>query len=234
MAVGRLRMNSPDVFSAAGHEPKNLILREMGLPILFGAAVLLFSATMLLGVNIAAVRSNVAWIEHNQKILLRVSDAEAGVVGEQLTVRSYALTGDSRFLDYQTNERRNLANAMAAISLLAASDPADAARVGKLKEITDRHTALWESLRGIGPDRAGVLGRALVDKDLRRVMLGTRKELADYRADKLRSISERQSILTAQLSRAFLLAVGITIAAFLLCVAGVVIAQIRIPYRRAR
>lgn len=225
-------MNTSEVFPAEGHDHKRLILRELGLPILFGAAVLLFSATMLLGVNISAVRSNVAWIQHNQQILLGISDAEAGVVGEQLTVRSYALTGDKRFLAYQLAERRKLTNAMSSISTLVATDPVDAARVRSLNALVVRHDALWDGLRGIGPDRAGILAKAILDDNLRRIMLGTRKALADYRADKTRSISERQSLLTRQLSRAFLLAVGIIAAAFLLGVAGVAAAQFRIPIWR--
>jgi hypothetical protein len=153
-------------------------------------------------------------------------------VGEQLTVRSYALTGDARFLRYQDAERRKLATAMSDMTRLTADDAADAARVRGLRTLVDQHTAVWTGLRGIGPDRAALLGKAIVDHNLRKVMLGTRKALATYRADKVRSISERQVMLTRQLSRAFFLAVGIIIAAFLLGVAGVAAAQFRLPLMR--
>lgn len=222
-------MNAMDVYPSAGHERRSRILRELGWPILFGAAVLLFSATMLLGVNITSVQRSVAWIEHNQQIQLAVSEAEAGVVGEQLTVRSYALTGNPRFLFFQDVERRKTVAAMKTIAALAASDAADAAEVAKLRKLVNDHVALWQRLRGIGPDRAQILGKAIDDDKLRVVMLGTRKALADYRAVKVRAISARQEALTRDLRRAFFLSAGIIVAAFLLGAAGVAAAQFRIP-----
>lgn len=224
-------MNKVDAFPATGRERKSLILRELGLPTLFGAAVLLFSATMLLSVNISAMQDNVGWIQNIQKILLVISDAEAGVVGEQLTVRSYALTGDERFLGFQTIERTKLDRAMAKLETLAAVEPGGRARVHAIHQLVDRHTALWESLRGFGPDRAALVGQAIQDKNKRMIMLGTRKVLADYRADEVRSLGERQEQLTQQLSRAFVLGIGIIIAAFVLGGVGLIAGQFRIPSR---
>lgn len=224
-------MNKVDAFPTAGRERKSLVLRELGLPILFGAAVLLFSATMLLGVNISAMQSNVAWIQNIQQILLTISDAEAGVVGEQLTVRSYALTGDKRFLRFQTIERTKLDRAMNKLEALAAVEPGGRPRVHTIHQLVDQHTALWEGLRGFGPDRAALVGLAIQDQSKRRIMLGTRKALADYRADEVRSLGERQEQLTHQLSRAFVLGISIIIAAFLLGGVGLIAGQFGIPAR---
>lgn len=224
-------MNKVDAFPATGRERKSLILRELGLPTLFGATVLLFSATMLLSVNISAMRDNVAWIQNIQKILLVISDAEAGVVGEQLTVRSYALTGDERFLRFQTIERAKLDHAMNKLEALAAVEPGGRPRVRTIRQLVDQHTALWESLRGLGPDRAALVGQAIQDQNKRKIMLGTRKVLADYRADEVRSLGERQEQLTQQLSRAFVLGIGIIIAAFVLGGIGLIAGQFRIPSR---
>lgn len=91
--------------------------------------------------------------------------------------------------------------------------------------------ALWASLRGIGPDRAAILGQAIEDPNKRKIMLGTRKVLADYRAAEVRLLGERQEQLTQQLSRAFALGIGIIIAAFVLGGMGLVAGQFRIPLR---
>ncbi len=184
-------MNKVDAFPQTGGDRKSLILRELGLPILIGAAVLLFSATMLLGVNISAMQSNVAWIQNTQKILLVISDAESGVVGEQLTVRSYALPGDKRFLLFQTNERTKLVRAMNQLEALTVVEPGAQGRVRQMRRLVDQHTALWESLRGFGPDKANVVGLAIADQAKRKIMLGTRKALADYRADEVRLLGKR-------------------------------------------
>jgi CHASE3 domain sensor protein len=224
-------MNQVDAFPETGEERRSLILRELGLPILFGAAVLLISATMLLGVNISAMQNDVARIQNIQKILLVVGDAEAGVVGEQLTVRSYALTGDKRFLDFQNNERVKLLGAINKLEPLAVVEPGGPARIHQIRVWVEQHMALWASLRGIGPDRAAILGQAIEDTNKRRIMLGTRKVLADYRADQVRALGERQQQLTQQLSRAFVLGIGIIIAAFVLGGVGLIAGQFRIPSR---
>lgn len=224
-------MNKIDAFPTMGRDRKSLALRDLGLPIVFGAAVLLFSATMLLGVNISAMQGNAAWIQNIQKILLVISDAEAGVVGEQLTVRSYALTGDKRFLLFQTIERTKLARAVNQLEALAAAEPGGQARVRRIRTLVGQHTALWESLRGIGPDRATIVGQAIEDQSKRKIMLGTRKALADYRADEVRLLGERQEQLTRQLSHAFVLGIGIIVAAFVLGGVGLIAGQFRIPLR---
>ncbi len=226
-------MNKVDTFPKVnGWDRKSAIIRELGLPILFGAAVLLFSATMLLGVNISAMQHNVAWIQNAQKILLVISEAERGVVGEQLTVRSYALTGDKKFLGYQDAETARLVGAMNQLAVLAAAEPGGSERVRQIRKQVDQHIALWASLKGIGPDQASVVGRAIEDTANRQIMLGTRMALANYRADEVRALGERETALTQQLSRAYLLAVGIIAAAFLLGGLGLVAGQFRIPLKR--
>jgi hypothetical protein len=164
------------VFPATRQDRRSTILRELGLPVLFGAAVLLFSATMLLGVNISAVQGSVAHIQHDQQILLGISDAEAGVVGEQLTVRSYALTGNPRFLTYQGVERRKTSDAMDKIAALAMGE-VDAARA----HVAQAATATWRCGRAsrYHPDRAQHLGKAITTTSF--ADAGTCKALADYR-----------------------------------------------------
>ncbi len=225
-------MNMIDAPPMASWNRRNGVIRELGLPNVFGAVVLFFSATMLLSVNITAMRSNADWIQNTQQILLAVGDAEAGVVGEQLTVRSYALTGDRRFLRFQDNERSKLVKAMNRLATLAAAEPGSRLRVERIRRRVDEHMALWEGLKGIGPDRASVVARAIVDPKNRLIMLGTRKALADYRAAEVLALGERQSRLTRQLSQSFALALGIIAAAFVLGGVGLVAGQFRIPLRR--
>jgi hypothetical protein len=117
------------------------------------------------------------------------------------------------------------------LETLAAVEPGGRARVHQIHTLVEQHMALWASLRGIGPERAAVLGQAIEDAGKRKIMLGTRKALADYRADEVRSLGVRQEQLTHQLSRAFVLGIGIIIAAFLLGGVGVIAGQFRIPSR---
>ena len=213
------------------HAYKRGVLRELGLPALFGAAVLFFSAAMLLGVNISAMRGNLAWIEHTQKILLEISVAEAGVVGDELTVRSYALTGDPRFLVYQRTERQKLTRAGAQLESLAALEPGGAERMRKIHAYVVRHMALYASITGLGPDKASIVGGVINDDSKRAIMFTLRGALVSYRADEMRILGERQHNLTQQLSQAFVLAIGIIFAAFVLGGIGLLISQFQIPAR---
>jgi CHASE3 domain sensor protein len=218
--------------SGALSDSRHGILRELGLPALFGAAVLFFSATMLLGVNISAMRNNLAWIQHTQNILREISTAEFGIVGDELTVRSYALTGDSRFLQYQKMERKRLLDAVARLEKLAAMEPGGAARMRAIRQSVLKHMDLYMGITGLGPDKATVVANVINDDVKRKVMFASRGALAAYRADEVRILGERQENLTKQLSQAFFLAIGIIVAAFALGGLGLLMAQFRIPMGR--
>jgi CHASE3 domain sensor protein len=218
--------------SGALHDRRHGVLRELALPAMFGAAVLFFSAAMLLGVNISAMRGNLGWIELTQKILIQISEAERGVVGDELTVRSFALTGDPRFLEYQQLERRRLTNAVDALDKLAAVEPGGPARMRAVRETVGRHTAIYTGITGFGPDKAAVVGETINDDAKRTIMFRAREALAEYRAEEIRVLGVRQQKLTAQLSQAFVLAIGIILAAFVLGGLGLLMAQLRIPVRR--
>jgi CHASE3 domain sensor protein len=214
------------------HEYKRSILRELGMPALFGAGVLLISATLLLGVNIAAMRANLAWIGNTQQILLNLAEAESGVVGDQLTVRGYALTGDPRFLRYQKNERARLARALEQLTGLTAADPASAARIAEIRRLVKRHTDYYDSITGLGPEHAGIVAKAINDDKKRAIMFQTRGALAAFRTGEVHALGEKQGSLTRQLSQSFYLAVGIIAGAFLLGGLGLVASQLRFPIRR--
>ena len=220
-----MTFNATSIQSGALHAYKRGVLRELGLPALFGAAVLFFSAAMLLGVNISAMRGNLAWIEHTQKILLEISVAEAGVVGDELTVRSYALTGDPRFLRYQITERSKLAKSVARLESLSAAEPGGAERMRKIHGYVLEHMALYASITGMGPDKASIVSKVINDNSKRKIMFTLRGALASYRADEVRILGERQHSLTQQLSRAFLLAMGIIVAAFVLGGVGLFVSR---------
>lgn len=207
-------------------------LRELALPVLFAAVVLFVSATMLLGVNISAMRSNLVWIERTQTILSQISKAESGVVGDELTVRSYALTGDPRFLQYQKRERTNIAEALAELKRLAASEPGGSGRVAQIRSRVRAHTDVYTSITGFGPDRAAVVAKVINNDAKRNIMFAARRALESYRADELRSLGERQQKLTRQLSQAFLLAIGIIVTAFALGGGGLLLVQF--PKRGSR
>ena len=207
-------------------------LRELGLPTLFGAIVLLGSATLLLLANISALRSSLNAIEHTQGILVQLAELEAGILGDELTVRGYALTGDRRFVAFQAGERDKVRRAEAELIRLSASEGDMAGQYRRVFEAVDRHTEIFGRLTGYGPDRAAMVARAIVDPAVRANMAAARTGLAALRTAEVHRLGDRQRRMTNQITRAFALALGIIVAAFLLGGVGVWAARLQSPFER--
>jgi CHASE3 domain sensor protein len=212
-----------------GVTAKRSHLRDMGVSILFGAVVLLVSATLLLGANISALRGNLARIDHSQQLLDKISQLEVERLSLELAVRGYALTGDKLFLriQHEGDIRRNAA--LAQLERLTASEPQRALEYRKLMQDIRNHATIFDRLSEPGPDRAGTVARAILDPKLRVLKYGIRDKLVHLRSAEMRDLGGRQADITNQLSRAFFLAVGIILAAFLLGGIGVWAAQIKGP-----
>lgn len=210
-------------------EAKRGHLRDLGLPTVFGAIVLFVSATLLLGVNVSALRDNLKWMEHAQKVLMGMADVETGILGDELTVRGYALTGDKRFLVFQKLERAKSLKAANELTALTAAEPEHAAQFRQVRRDFDRHMQIFGNLAGKGPD---IVAKAIVDPEVRANMRRSRNGLAALRAAEVHDLGERQREMTSQISRAFVLAVGIIVAAFVLGGFGLVATQFRASPRR--
>jgi len=220
---------SPAIHTAA---TKHGHLREMGVPILFGAVVLLVSAALMLGANISALRGNLDWMDHSQQVLNQIDVLETCALGEELSVRGLALTGDTRFFRFQQRERKRCQGALQAFSGLAAAEPVRQAEFRTIMQNVVTHMALFGRLSTERPDRAEAVARAILDPVVRENMRKTRLDLAHLRTAEMREFATRQHDITNQLSRAFFLAMGIIITAFLLGGIGVWAAQIKTPVRR--
>ena len=212
-----------------GAQTKRGHLHDMGLPILFGAVVLLVSATMLLGANISALHGNLERIDHSQQVVYQISRLEVERLGLELAVRGYALTGDKLLLQIQHegDVRRNAA--LANMERLIATEPTRAPQYRKLMQDIRNHAAVFDRLTEPGPDRAGTVARAILDPKLRAMKYGIRDELVTLRSAEMRDLGARQRDITNQLARAFFLALGIILAAFLLGGIGVWAVQIKVP-----
>jgi CHASE3 domain sensor protein len=198
---------------------------------MFGAIVLLVSATLLLGANVSALRASLARMDHAQKVLNTISGLETGLLGEEMIVRGYALTGDASFLRMQKIGAQNRETAREELASLMASEPQRAAQVRQVMHDIARHVEIFGSLSGKGPDKAAEVARAIVDPGVRDNMRSVRRGLRQLRAAELDELSSHQRDITGQLGRAFSLAVGIIITAFVLGGIGMWAAQLKGPQK---
>lgn len=198
---------------------------------MFGAVVLLVSATLLLGANISALRGNLAWMEHSQRVLNQISGLETGLLGEEMVVRGYALTGDSSFLKRQRSGARDREAASNELFRLMAARPQRAGQFRLLMRDVARHVEIFGKLEGAGPDKAAIVARAIVDPAVRDNMRRVRVGLRQLRTAELDGLAAHQREITDQLGRAFLLAVGIIVTAFVLGGIGIWAAQLSHPQK---
>ena len=207
-------------------------LRELGLPTLFGAIVLLGSATLLLFANVSALRGSLHSMEHSQHVLLRLADLEAALLSNEMTVRGYALTGDPRFIRYQKAELAKCDDARSELLRLSAEEPQHATDYRNVMQDVSVNIATFAKLNGDGPDKAQIVVRAILDPTTRATMRKARAGLTALRTQEIRDLGERQRLMADQITRAFLLAAGIILAAFVLGGIGVWAARLQSPFVR--
>ncbi len=189
-------------------------LRQMGMQMLAVAVVLLLSAVLLLGVNVSALHKSFAWVQRTNDMLVQIAEVETRLVGNELTVRGYALTDDPVFLTYQKSEQIQMTTAMRKLAALVAEEETQAGRFAKLRDLVSQRVAHFAHLTSLGPGHAQDVRAAIVDPGRRTVMRASRALLADMRAEELKLLAQRQAAATQQASRTYWLAVGIVVLAF--------------------
>ena len=200
-------------------------LYEVGTSALVVAIMMLLSALILLGVNVSMMHHNFDWVQLADDVLQQISAVESGVIGDELSVRGYALTDDPRFLLYQQSNRHNAVDSMNKLRALVADDASQAARFAQLREIVNKHASIFGALTRSGPGHAQEVASAILDRGNRAVMDDMRTQLSSFRTYELRLLSERQAAAAKQVSRTYGIAVGIVVLAFLLGALGLAFMQ---------
>jgi CHASE3 domain sensor protein len=201
-------------------------LRQIGTPTLIGSVVLLISALLLLGANVSALRNSFAWVQRTDDVLVQLSEVELRLVGNELTVRGYALTDDPIFLSYQKSEQKQMATAMGKLTTLIAEEPSQKNRFAALRSLVDKRMTHFAYLTSLGPGHAQEVAVAIRDPGKRAVMRAARVQVATMRDEELKLLADRQAAVAAQSTRAYELAIGIVVLAFLFGGLGLAFAQI--------
>jgi CHASE3 domain sensor protein len=201
-------------------------LRQIGTPTLIGSVVLLISALLLLGANVSALRNSFAWVQRTDDVLVQLSEVELRLVGNELTVRGFALTDDPVFLTYQKSEQDQMAAAMGKLTALIAEEPSQSNRFAVLRGLVDKRMAHFAYLTSLGPGHAQEVAMAIRDPGKRAVMRAARAQVIAMRNEELKLLANRQAAVAQQSTRAYQLAIGIVILAFVFGGLGLAFAQI--------
>ena len=201
-------------------------LRQIGTPTLIGSIVLLISALLLLGANVSALRNSFAWVQRTDDVLVQLAAVETRLVANELTVRGYALTDDPIFLTYQKNEQGQMAMAIRKLAVLIADEPSQKNRFAALRSLVDKRMAHFARLTSLGPGHAQEVAVAIRDPQKRTVMRAARGQAITMRNEELKLLANRQAAVAEQSTRAYELAIGIVLLAFVFGGLGLAFAQI--------
>ena len=201
-------------------------LRQIGTPTLIGSVVLLICALLLLGAKVSALRNSFAWVQRADDVLVQLSEVETRLVANELTVRGYALTDDPVFLTHQKSEQNQMATAIRKLTALIADEPLQKNRFATLRSLVDKRMAHFAHLTSLGPGHAQDVAVAIRDPQERTVMRAARAQVITMRNEELKLLADRQAAVAEQSTRAYELAIGIVVLAFVFAVLGFAFAQI--------
>jgi CHASE3 domain sensor protein len=198
-------------------------LQQAGTQIMVVAGVLLVSSLLLLWMNFSHLHESFKLDQHTDATLLLIDRAEIRLVGIEMKVRGYALTGDPGFLRREAKEREDLQAALGGISAAVADEPRQAKLFAEVEKLVGARLALYAYLSD--PAHAGEVARAITDPEKRAVMSRVRNKLAEMRAAEIAVLQVQQKSLVDEAVRSLLLSTGIIILAFAAVVLGIVLAQ---------
>jgi len=162
------------------------------------AAMLVIAAGVMFGINLIDLRHDFDANRASSRIVEQLDDVEKYLMGVDLTVRGYALSGNDVFLDYRRLEMHKLMNAYSGLPLVAAVPQHQQSLERLRKAMRVRLNTLAELMRIAYSDRAA-LGQAIIDPDVRSTMREARAAISSMRS---MEIARRDTMATEALDRA--------------------------------
>jgi len=200
-------------------------LRQVGGQILVVAVVLLLSAVLLLGVNVTKLQESFAWVQETDDELIQIAEVDKRLVGNELTVRGYALTDDPVFLTYHQDEDRQMNVAIGKLGKLLADDPNLTQDFAELRGLVKQRLDLFSSLIALGPGHAQEVAAAIRNPKYREVMRAARAKVEKLRNLNLKQLAVQQAAAAQQVKSTYRLAIGIVVLAFVFGALGLAFAQ---------
>lgn len=200
-------------------------LRAVGTQIIAVAVVFLLAAMLLLSVNVTRLQESFDWVQRSDDVLLQLSEVEARLIGNELTLRGYALTDDPRFVLYHEHEDQVMWAAMHRLQVTVGDEPEHKERYARLHAVLTKRSQAVLQLFALGPGHDRDVAAAIIDKQYRNVLFEARAKIADFRADELRVLAERQSATARQARHTYAVAFTIVMFAFVFGALGIAFIQ---------
>lgn len=189
---------------------------------------LLFALGIVISVNVATLRSRLAWTQHTNDVLLQLSSVQQSLVRMESNLRAYGLTGDTRHIDVWPALTKEARARLEKLGTLVADNPDQAQRFAALRPRIDNRIDRWSYIVEMGirnngatitQDMRSELARDVVNRPMRSISAG----LTDFRAVETRLLQERQRLADRQTIWLTYLSFMIVIAAPVLGALGLVL-----------
>lgn len=202
---------------------KNGCFRSLGVQILGVAVVLLIASLLLLGVTFANLHQSYQASMRSTDALLKLFGVEAKLVGIEMTVRGYALSGSDTFLTIQAKERAGMERLLDQLAPMLGDAPDQRQRLAKARAMIGQRLALYADLSR--PGRAVEVAHAITDPATRRRMEETRSSLSALRVAEMQRLRARQAAVQSDGRYGLFVAVGIVFMAFITGGLGVALSR---------
>lgn len=190
-------------------------LREIGVPALIVAGVLLLSIVSLLDTSFSALRANFAAVQLSNAVLLDLAEVNTQTIGVDFSVRGYALTNDAGFLTRLADRRVALRKAIDHLAHITSAEPGASARLAELRRRVARQEDIYDRLAALGPGHAKEVGQAIVDPAKREVRFAVLRWLDSMRDAELKQLQDRRHEAERQVRHTYYVVFGVLVLSFI-------------------
>ncbi|GAA0532209.1 CHASE3 domain sensor protein [Rhizomicrobium palustre] len=188
--------------------------REFGISAMFAAVVLFVASIIVLGRNVEQLRESFQLSTRTQEVLRQIDQVHMKMIGTEMIVRGYGLTGDASFQRYAKENRMRMVAAMTTLGELVRQEPALDKDYHILEGWVAQHQQLYIDLMDGGPDQRARIVDATVNPQKREARAEAMRALDRMDGLEQKLLAERRARAEAQAAKSFVMAIAIAVFAF--------------------
>jgi C4-dicarboxylate-specific signal transduction histidine kinase len=187
--------------------------RFLGISALGLSAMLLVMLGVVLDLNLSRLGDSLAWVQHSNDILLRLSQMEQNLGQVESSARAYALTSDRAYLAGLNKAHTNVEQDIAALHGLVSDNPVQTASLDAARPPIAARLARMEWFVRLDPASSRALAvsndRSAADlrRNQRRIVSDIERALAAFRAREIGLLAKRQFLAQRDTKRLNYLAI---------------------------
>lgn len=189
-------------------------LRAAGAEMVAAALVLLCSGMLLMGMNMSELHHIGVAMQHSYRALLRIGDVDSNILASELSMRSYAATGEDEYFARYNARMNTLDIALRDLSVELSDQPEEAEPLRQLQLFVAGRRKMFADLVARHPTKTHPATEVVMGANVIRDRIGSGKILTLMRAKELQRVTERQRASEHKAEQTFILSSGIVVVSF--------------------